>query len=395
MQMYTLPELIQMGRDIILSIVGGYGLFLVERNRRWRFRWDVETKRKERLTQYENALRDKNANTRGAVQDLIQFLKEHKRLSEEEYRILSQRVLGDLCDYICETTGEKDYRLKNTYKPSKEIQWMLRQVFVQEYDLFLDCVADLQGCYLIGADLRNARLRRANLDHAILLMSNLGFADLREANLYHASLIRATLNYTEMQESILDHAQLYGVFLRGTQLQFARLNHALFCGATLREVEMQLSNLEETDFQGALFSHVQMQEARFAGTQLQGIGGPSDKSYPAGYDFWGQDSEYWPEFESRMNDRAYKTSGLDEIISAGGMQEKDLDRISGRISITNSMGLQELKHHVGKDESHGLPADCDADTSSYTKEYAGKLINRYNGAMGKRRRRLVSPGIQW
>ena len=56
-----------------------------------------------------------------------------------------------------------EYREAHKSKPSEEIQSLLTLLFVQKHAVFKDCHINLQGSWLNGADLRDARLWKAIL----------------------------------------------------------------------------------------------------------------------------------------------------------------------------------------------------------------------------------------
>ena len=117
----------------------------------------------------------------------------------EDTENLRQTVLDILCAHIRQTTCESEYREAHKSKPSEEIQSLLTLLFVQEHEVFKGCHINLQGSWLNGADLKEARLEGAILNGA----------HLQKAELLNAHLKRA-LAQCNLQGAILKGAQLQG-----------------------------------------------------------------------------------------------------------------------------------------------------------------------------------------
>ena len=96
----------------------------------------------------------------------------------KDIKELRQTVLDILCAHIRQTTGDDGYRETHKSKPSEEVQSLLTLLFVQEYEVFKGCHINLQGSWLNGANLKEARLAKA-----ILTRAHLQNAWLREAQL--------------------------------------------------------------------------------------------------------------------------------------------------------------------------------------------------------------------
>jgi uncharacterized protein YjbI with pentapeptide repeats len=99
-----------------------------------------------------------------------------------------------------------------------------------------------------GANLQQARLDRANLQHAVLTDANLQAAWLDRANLQHA---------------VLTDANLQAAWLRGANLQAADLLFASLQGADLRGANLQAATLA---------------------ADLQNVLADEDTRWPAGWD---------------------------------------------------------------------------------------------------------------
>ena len=88
---------------------------------------------------------------------------------------------------------------------------------------------------LSQADLRGAKLQKANLDKASLKEAKLQFANLNGANLEGANLKKAKLQEANLQSACLRNANLKGVSLLGSNLQYADLENADLQGVQFNE----------------------------------------------------------------------------------------------------------------------------------------------------------------
>ena len=200
---------------------------------------------------------------------------------------MRQTVLDILCAHIRRTTGDRAYREHHASEPSEEVRSVLNLLFVQEHEVFKDLRIDLQGSWLNGADLAEARLQKAflvgvHLQGAELIWAHLQEARLAEACLRNARLLGAHLQQADLFETDLQEAELGSAHLQGARLEGANLRDADLRGANLEGAECSGANL-----QGANLSATQLQKARFAGSCLQGVdlGGRRLR----GTDFYGAD----------------------------------------------------------------------------------------------------------
>ena len=92
----------------------------------------------------------------------------------EDTEFLRQTVLDILCAHIRKTTSESKYRNVYKSKPSEEIHSLLNLLFVQNHEVFKGLHINLQGSWLNGAVLSDARLERAVLSRASLESAILG-----------------------------------------------------------------------------------------------------------------------------------------------------------------------------------------------------------------------------
>ena len=364
-----------------------------------------EGQRQERLKNAIEHLGHKRDSVRmGGAYELFHLAKDTKKLR--------QTVLDILCAHIRQTTGGDDYQKKHKIKPSEEIQGLLTLLFMEEYDGFEGCPINLQGSYLNGAtliqarlkranlwgaqlqgaDLMEARLQEANLRQAQLQKANLWGAQLQGASLRQAQLQRAGLSETQLQGAslwmarlqgaTLWHAQMQGAVLYQARLQWADLSKAQMQEADLRyvqlqganffEVQLQGANLMEAKLQGAIFEHVQLQGAKLYKAQLQGVSSLEAGHLPSAT------------FEIRIRNRIGEPSDLTGLIFSGGLKEEDLDTLCEGLSAGQAQALREkLGPHVGQPVSNELPADSGAIIGAYTQEEAEQWIAEYNKAMEK------------
>ena len=291
---------------------------------------------------------------------------------------LRQTVLDILCAHIRRTTSESEYRGTYKSKPSEEIQSLLTLLFVQEYEVFKGCHINLQGSWLNGADLKEARLWMARLTQAYLQRTDLDRAHLQKANLVKAHLEEASLRKAQLQDADLRFTRLQGATLNKTRLQGANLREAQLQGAFLVETQLQGAFLVDTRLQGAALNRaqlqgamlhlmVQLQGATLQGTRLQGIGNVDGSSIS---------------FQDRIRGQIDKESDLSEIIFAGGLSQEYVDSLVEGLSDDQAKRLQSrLRQHIDTPESHELPENSGAITGTYTEEDAEKWIAEYNKAM--------------
>ncbi len=288
---------------------------------------------------------------------------------------LRQTVLDILCAQIRRTTGENEYRKKHKSKPSEEIQSLLTLLFVQKHEVFKGLHINLQGSWLNGADLNEARLEKAVLIEAYLQEARLGGAYLQEANLKGAHLQGAQLWEAHLQGAQLREAHLQGATLLGAHLQGANLERAHLQGAWLGEAHLQGAWLREAHLQGARLggAHLQgadlgrthLQEARLEWAQLQGI---TNQGMPL-------------PFEQQIRSQIGQDSDPSGAIFEGGLSQEDVDSLVEGLSDGEKMRLRkELMPHVGKPASHQLPENSVAVIGAYSAQEAEEWIAEYKKA---------------
>ncbi len=298
----------------------------------------------------------------------------------EDNKDLRKTALDILCAHIRQTTGENEYQEKHESKPSEEVQSLLTLLFVQEHKVFRGLQINLQGSWLNGADLGEARLqgailtgaylKKAKLNGAHLQRANLVEAHLEESSLSAAGLQEANLFCVHMQGAYLEQARLQGTYLMGASLQATYLKDAHLQGAILRDVQLEVANLSGVRLQGACLSFAYLQEATLSGVKLQGAGKQS----------WTSSTP----FACRIRNSINKESDLSRLVS-GGIGQGGVDSLCEGLSDDNKkMVIREsLRQHIGRSPSYGLPENSGAIIGAYTEEEAEQWIAEYEKSMSE------------
>ena len=285
----------------------------------------------------------------------------------EDTEDLRQTVLDILCAHIRQTTGESEYREAHKSKPSEEVQSLLTLLFVQKHKAFKDCHINLQGSWLNGVNLEEARLEKAVLTEAHLQGTYLGGANLQEAILIEVNLQEAILGPTNLQGANLREAHLQGAWLSWAHLQGAWLHKANLQGANLREAHLQGTSLSWAHLQGAWLHKAHLQGADLTKTRLQGAQSQVGVSHI---------------FSQRMRELIGQKSDLSGSIFEGGLSQEDVDSFVKDLSDERANTLREkLTPHIGKPKSNQLPENSHAIIGSYTAEEAEKWIAEYKKAV--------------
>lgn len=262
--------------------------------------------RQERLKNAIEHLGDERDSVRlGGIYELFHLAEDSKDLRKTAFDML--------CLHIRQTTGEKEYQKKHKSKPSEEVQSLLTLLFVQEHDVFKDLQINLQGSWLNGADLWEARLEKAFLTKVYLQGANLSFIHLQGAD--------------------LNSANLRGVDLNGANLRGADLNGANLQGADLSLAQCQEANLDSVQFQGSHIFYTDFQETALSEAQFQGADSQEDDFLP----FEAFIREGFLPFEERIRNRIGQDSYLTLAIFGHGMLEN-----SG--AITGAYTEEEAEH---------------------------------------------------
>ncbi len=281
----------------------------------------------------------------------------------QDTKDLRQTVLDILCAHIRQTTCEDEYRKKHLSKPSEEIQSLLTLLFVQDHEVFRGLRINLQGSWLNGANLEQARLVRAVLTRAHLKRvalsdanlqgTNLGGAHLQETRLWRASLQGADLEWACLQEAHFWKARLQGINLHMARLQ----------GASLQAVRLQ----------GAFLGGAGLQGASLQAAQLQGVRSRADD---------------WPppaSFAERIRKHIGQESDLCRVTFEGGLNSQKMEALVKDLSSGEEANelRDELIPHLDRPPSHELPENSGASTGAYTAEEAEEWIAEYNAAMSE------------
>ena len=312
----------------------------------------------------------------GGAYELFHLAKD--TLDEEKKENLSQTVLDILCAHIRRTTSKSKYRKKHKSKPSEEVQSLLTLLFVQEYEVFKGCHINLQGSWLNGADLKEARLWRARLTQVYLQGTELHKAQLQKANLVEAHLEEGYLHKAQLQKANLLLVRLQGANLEKAQLQGANLRSARLQAAYLREAYMQGANLSSAYLQGATLSSAYLQGATLSSAYLQG----ADLNQ---VHLEGARSQVWQTstpFVERIRMAIGRETDLSSVVLCGGIEQGGVDSLIEGLSPEKAELLQmRLAPHIGKPLSNQLQENSGAITGTYTKEDAEKWIAEYEKAM--------------
>ena len=312
----------------------------------------------------------------GGAYELFHLAKD--TLDEEKKENLGQTVLDILCAHIRRTTSKSKYREKHKSKPSEEVQSLLTLLFVQEYEVFRGCQINLQGSWLNGTDLKEARLWKARLTQVYLQGAELDKAHLQRANLVDAHLEEVYLHEAQLQDANLRLARLQGANLEKARLQGAYLFSAWLQATDLREAYMQGANLASARLQGADLSSARLQGADITWASL--IGADLNQACIEGVG-----SQSWSisiPFADRIRMSIGKETDLSKVWF-GGIEQEEVNALIKGLSPGTAKVLQiKLTPHIGKTPSNQLPENSGA-TGSYTKEDAEKWIAEYGGVMSE------------
>ncbi len=333
--------------------------------------------RQERLKNaIEHLGHDKDSVRLGGAYELFHLAED----TAEDTKDLRQTVLDILCAHIRRTTGEVGYQEKHKLRPSEEIQSLLTLLFVQEHEVFKGLHINLQGSWLNGADLREARLQEA-----VLTRTHLRRAHLEDARLQGTHLVGAFLQGAELRDARLQGAKLMSVFLQGAglwdaSLQGAKLVGAFLQGAKLVGARLQGAELWSTFLQGAELGGAFLQGAELWRASLQGTN-LLDASLQ------GVSSQLPPErvsFAVSIKTRLNQETDLSGGILVGGLSREDVDSFVKGLSDERAKNLRErLEPHIGKPVSHELPENSGAITGAYTAGEAEQWIAEYEKAMSE------------
>ena len=168
---------------------------------------------------------------------------------------LPKVVLDILCAYIRGTTKGQNYRQTYQQAPSNEIQDQIHLLFIENYDVFDGLRVNLEGSWLNGANLHQARLTKANLQNAL------------------------------MQGTVLARAQMQGAMLLGAHLDDAIVENTKLHGSLLIGATFAGANVMNTELQGSLLSGTDFEKASVSGLHLEGISAPPRNQMEQGISF--------------------------------------------------------------------------------------------------------------
>lgn len=345
------------GKNEILTFIGiGMGGILVA------LQALMSYKRAKAMENVAKAQTESNKNTeQGQRQERLKNAIEHLGHKSESVRLggayelfhlaketesLRQTALDIFCAHIRRVTSEGKYQELYKEKPSVEIQSLLTLLFVKEYDIFAGFHADLQRCWLNGANLSDAHMENATLRYTQLQGSDLFDACLREVDLCNANLRQAYLVGAEMQE----------VFLIEARLQNANLGRVKMQGANLIYAQLQGANLAWVQLQGSLLLNAQLQEANFYETQFQGANCNELIELP------------------RIFHCVDQKSDLSHVIFSGGLTSEDIDSIFEGLCDDSAEALKAklLLKHVDRPASNQPPEDV------FTGTYSTKDVENWD-----------------
>ncbi|CAM5231296.1 hypothetical protein GCM10010329_63340 [Streptomyces spiroverticillatus] len=135
-----------------------------------------------------------------------------------------------------------------------------------------------------GADLSNAFLPGARLNHTDLTGANLRGTELSNATLYYTDFTGADMYRAGLDHTSLSNAQLAGVDLSWSRLDHADLSDANLRGANLHRATLRYSRLTNTDLRGASLTDVDFTGIDLTTTYLEGARAYSSTVWPTGFD---------------------------------------------------------------------------------------------------------------
>lgn len=158
-------------------------------------------------------------------------------------------------------------RMQCPYKPyfSKPSSVFLSMVQSDTYDETITVLTrtvenyrdNLEGAFLLQANLKGADLRGAHLRDAVLEQANLSYASLSEANIVGGLLAR-----TDLRRANLSRAHLEGALIWKARLEGASLRGAHLMGANLHSVNLEGAVMEDAHLEGAVLTATHLEGAK-------------------------------------------------------------------------------------------------------------------------------------
>ena len=311
----------------------------------------------------------------GGAYELFHLAKD----TAHEAKDLRQTILDILCAHIRQTTREKEYQQKHPGEPSEEVQSLLTLMFVEEHEVFKDCRINLQGSWLNGAKLPQARLQGANLVEVFLQDAKLREAKLQGANLRGAFLLRVKLDSAHLHGARFGKAHLQGAFLERASLHGADLGGAEMQVAYLHRAQLQGASLEETRLQGAVLTGAQLQGTNLWQTRLQG----AELNRACLQGIYSEDTIR--SFAKRIKGQIGRDSESGIAMFAGGVSREEVDSLVEGLPDENRKTIlrHRLAPHIGREESREIPKESHAVPGAYTEEEAEQWIAEYEEAMSE------------
>lgn len=123
---------------------------------------------------------------------------------------------------------------------------------------------------LTGADFRELILRNVDLSRATLVDGNFSGTHLVGSDLRESELFRANLSSSDLRFSILSGADLQWADLRGSKLHWAKLQSARLSAANLSGADLKGANLTGANLSGADLRGANLTAANLSGSIIRG-----------------------------------------------------------------------------------------------------------------------------
>jgi Pentapeptide repeats (8 copies) len=213
------------------------------------------------------------------------------QVSERQYQEgVLQTYIDHMSDYMSDLLSLLKCEQGDRLKCEQEEQWKVAQTVAQEQTLTALQRLDAEHRaivvrFLLGAGLLNGtehtdpiiNLADSNLEGGITLKGfSTRYAKFPGANLSDADLYQAILDHADLHKANLTGADLYNVFLEGAQLRAADLEQADLSDADLTGADLRDADLSWADLQGAHVTKQQLARAK----SLQGAIMPDGSKHP-------------------------------------------------------------------------------------------------------------------
>ena len=126
--------------------------------------------------------------------------------------------------------------------------WNLRSLLLSDY-----CrVANFQNVELVGSNLSECILTKANFKNSNLHGANLEGAELSFVDFRNVFFMSANLSHASISEANLENAKLFGAVLVETTCSFSNLKNTDFRKSKIIKSFLNEDNLQQADFRGAV-----------------------------------------------------------------------------------------------------------------------------------------------